>query len=455
MEVNGVPSAILHKHKVSYLWTVEGITAHDFKPGEHVSSSRFYTDDVLKSDWKIRLYPNGHDSDSKNNLILAVIKTNSDGKGKQFSNCSFSIVGCDKQKYQELDFKNLGNNPIADLNTKHVYSLDKNNLQFQKFIHADTLSVLCEIITSKDLNEEKSVMRQELRMCSSTSIMKHSSSITSSYVNENEQTGVLLYGQSFVQIKYRKTSDDERSTDCVTFELVKHPEIDYIWCNIKFNYLVSAHSHRHSLAHSYSKKSEFEWNGKLEGVFRAEIPYCDNVSDLTVSATFSAITPNDSIVCDFITAKEEMQQNYKNLLTQPTFGDVTIHVGERALHAHKDILAARSVVFAAMFASNMLEATTKTVIVTDFQYETIHALLKHIYYGMTEVSGVDIAELFKAAVKYNLGVLQRDCEKLLSDRIDFDNVMNLMTLAGVYDTPLLKNSLLSFIKNSRHMHINE
>lgn len=68
MESNGeldrnvkIPAA-LYQQKISYLWNIKtGMqNLNDLEKGEYITSSRFYTNDaILKSDWKLRLYPSG------------------------------------------------------------------------------------------------------------------------------------------------------------------------------------------------------------------------------------------------------------------------------------------------------------------------------------------------------------------------------------------------------------
>lgn len=384
-EIITIAATALYEQKISYLWHIKNIYDHKFEPGEYITSSRFNTDDIiLKSDWQLRLYPSGYDSNSKEEMILVLITTNSYGKGEHIiEKCEFSILDSDREKFHELHFEDLFKNPIEDLleMRSKTYSLDKKNLKFQKFIHGGTLSILCELNASTYLEGIKATVRQEVRMWSANTVIKQCSTITDT-ITATEKTVPILYGESFVQVKYKASGNS------AIFELLDHPDIKHIWCRIIMNYYNPIYS---------SQKLRFVWNGKLKGAFvpPSSFPSGHPVKtlDLIMSTTFVAIGPKDSFECDFITAKQEMQQNYKDLLTQPNFGDVSLYVGGKTLRAHKDILAARSEVFAAMFAANMLEASTNSICVTEFQFETIHALLKHIYYGITEVCGVDIAEL--------------------------------------------------------------
>lgn len=455
MEANGVISsdtdpktdvvkipAALYQQKISYLWDIKDIDTYDFQPGEYITSSRFYTNDAfLKSDWTLRLYPTGYDSVSPPEIVLVLVMTNSYGKEADiYEKCALSIVDTDREKFQDIKFvdisEKLQTNPIADLvnQRSNAFSLDLKNEQIQKCLRTPVFSILCELDVFTHLNDIKPTVRNELRMFSTTLLKMQNSSIRIPIKTES-QTCLVSYGNVFAQIECNLRSNTQ-----IEIKLLKHPEIDSIRCKIEIKYKDSGLGQK-----------KYEWKGKIAETFVVNLEpsgYDMSNHELFLSTTFVAISPKDSFACDFITARQEMRQNYRNVLTQPEFGDVSIHVGGKKLHAHKDILAVRSSVFAGMFNSKMLEATTNSLTVTDFQYETIHAVLKHIYYGMTEVDGVDVLDLFKAADKYDFNVLRRDCEQILCDNIDMDNVINLMDISNKYNAPMLKASVISFIKNT-------
>lgn len=433
----------LYQQKIGYLWDIKDIGTYAFQPGEYITSSRFYTNDtMLKSDWKLRLYPSGYDSTTRKKMVFVLVMTNSYGKGADIiADCALYIIDTDREKFQDIQFTDISvkleTKPIEDLLNQRsmAFSLDLKNEQIQKCLRTSVFSILCELDVSTYLNDIKPTMRNEVRMFSTT-LVKTQNSSTSILLKTGSQTCFVSYGNVCAQIECNLRSASE-----IEFKLLRNPEIDSIRCKIELNY--------HD---SYCGQRKYNWNGKFAGSFVANLVHTSGYTvsnqELILSTTFLAVSPKDSFLCDFITARQQMRHNYRNVLTQPEFGDVTIHVGGKALQAHKDILAARSSVFAGMFSSKMMEASTNSITVCDFQYETIHAVLKHVYYGMTEVDGVDVLDLFKAADKYDFTVLRRDCEQLLCDNIDMDNVIDLMDISKRYNATLLKASVISYIKNS-------
>ena len=124
---------------------------------------------------------------------------------------------------------------------------------------------------------------------------------------------------------------------------------------------------------------------------------------------------------------------------------------------HKLILAARSTVFAAMFADGTLEEQseeTNKINIADFRSDIFDLLLLFIYSGRIKnrLSDDDIFLLFKAADKYNIGDLRENCVLLLLPRIKRDNIHDVMTLAELYSVPNLKEAVTEFItKHSKEV----
>lgn len=102
------------------------------------------------------------------------------------------------------------------------------------------------------------------------------------------------------------------------------------------------------------------------------------------------------------------------------------------LQAHKYILMTRSKVFATMFENDTLESSTNAITITDFDNSTIQAMLKYIYFGMTEDSSINQMKLFKAAARFELEILQRDSEQILTDSMDMKDVPKLLLCEQFY-----------------------
>lgn len=130
-------------------------------------------------------------------------------------------------------------------------------------------------------------------------------------------------------------------------ELMEHPQVKHIWFHMDYH------------GSNAKKIPDFVLEaGNIKTIV------CNVTSvriELTLTVKFVAITPKDCFPFDFTTARTQIDLDLKDMFIQPTFGDETINVGEKTLYANRDILAARSSVFAAMFNIDMLESITNTI----------------------------------------------------------------------------------------------
>lgn len=83
---------------------------------------------------------------------------------------------------------------------------------------------------------------------------------------------------------------------------------------------------------------------------------------LTVVTNFTTV---NSSLSDSAVSQQEVCDDLRNLLDSQMFSDVTIQVGDERIQAHRNILAARSPVFAAMLSSGMTEGREKKIAIKD------------------------------------------------------------------------------------------
>merc|ERR1712059_137387 len=93
------------------------------------------------------------------------------------------------------------------------------------------------------------------------------------------------------------------------------------------------------------------------------------------------------------------------LLTSGLMSDLRVMVGDATFAAHRNILAARSPVFAAMFSHNMEEQRKNELKITDQPAPVVKAMLEYIYSGKYQESEHTPA-LLEAADKYDLPELK-------------------------------------------------
>ena len=116
------------------------------------------------------------------------------------------------------------------------------------------------------------------------------------------------------------------------------------------------------------------------------------------------------------------------LFNNMQFSDVIFNICEREFPAHKNILAARSEVFAAMFQYPTKENLTNQIKIEDIEPEAFHALLRFIYTGWVQFDKMETmaASLFIAADKYLLDELKMKCEDYMIRHMSPDNCVVLL-----------------------------
>ena len=151
--------------------------------------------------------------------------------------------------------------------------------------------------------------------------------------------------------------------------------------------------------------------------------------------------------------EEGDKQGFLDLLHTGDLADVDVVVGSRTFHCHKAILGAKSPFFKAAFVHNMKEkATGKITIDNAIEAATVNDMLTHIYGGKIENMEEKCGKLLAASDQYDLKHLKRHCEELLCRTLNITNCLDLLILADLHSTDILKPHVIRFVvENSREI----
>ncbi|XP_055840544.1 protein roadkill-like [Episyrphus balteatus] len=139
--------------------------------------------------------------------------------------------------------------------------------------------------------------------------------------------------------------------------------------------------------------------------------------------------------------------DFCELLDSEKFSDVTLAVGEYEFQAHKNILSARSDVFAAMFEHDMKEQQSNRVVITDVDHVVLQELLHFIYTGRAPNISEMASSLLVAADKYALEQLKVLCEEALFSGLSIETAAETLVLADFYAAEQLKRNTIEFINS--------
>ena len=166
----------------------------------------------------------------------------------------------------------------------------------------------------------------------------------------------------------------------------------------------------------------------LETIEPIDLPPCSLVQD------YSKLMPD---------SEEESKEKFCDVtITCPATTEATKNA---VFYAHKAILAARSPVFARMFASGMKERATNTVDLSDIEPDVLKELLTYIYTGECPNIKAQAESLLYQAEKYDLSHLKALCEERLSYDLQIDNAARILLLADKCNANGLKNNSVLFI----------
>ena len=152
---------------------------------------------------------------------------------------------------------------------------------------------------------------------------------------------------------------------------------------------------------------------------------------------------------------DEYNSDFEKLLNNNIFSDVILTAGDEKIYAHKNILATKSAVFAAIFEHDMTEKRRDIVEVKDVTPSILKEMLRYLYAGKVNCI-IDIArDLLVAANKYLLESLKNMCEESLCENVSSSNVIEYLKFAENNNAPKLKAQAIQYIVSNAETIIND
>ncbi|CAL8114558.1 unnamed protein product [Orchesella dallaii] len=158
---------------------------------------------------------------------------------------------------------------------------------------------------------------------------------------------------------------------------------------------------------------------------------------------------------------ERKSQSYKgirmlafdmgNLFKGSVMTDIKVRTDNGTFKAHKHVLAARSPVFAAMFALGPTQKPPNEIFIGGFDNAVVQDMLQYLYTGEAQLLEERAAELLQIAEKCGLIELKESCESVLVKSISITNAAALLLLGHGHKANLLKSRAIGFINRNHEI----
>ncbi|UYV63479.1 SPOPL, partial [Cordylochernes scorpioides] len=209
---------------------------------------------------------------------------------------------------------------------------------------------------------------------------------------------------------------------------------------------------------NFEKKEKFikNWNFDIKAIFNDFITrevIFDNAEDLlpedklTLYCKLTFYEASTISICPIEVPECSILEDFGSLLESGEFSDVILKAEDnREIHVHKNILSARSLVFAAMLKNEFKEKNENYVDLSHIKYEVLVEIIKYIYTGKSENLAQLVEQILPIADMYQLERLKLLCERELGTKVTIDTATEILIFAEQHSAKQLKEYTLNFIK---------
>ncbi|CAH8872425.1 unnamed protein product [Trichobilharzia szidati] len=265
---------------------------------------------------------------------------------------------------------------------------------------------------------------QEQTQCNSpitpthvSSILPSSSIITNSDCNTEHCTG------SVTQVSCSVTTTDIPSSETTSVFVPSTPK----QCSVKFPKRGELDSQRGSIGSSSNYQPEAD-------------------HDFYQNDCFSSKVSNQS--SDYV---YRMYAKLNELRCQGLFCDVVLQAGTTKIHAHRNVLAASSQYFHAMFTSPMTESRSPCVHFHGIEGSALTQLINFIYTNEISVNEENVQTLLPAANLLQLTAVRDICCEFLQSQLHPSNCLGIQKFADLHNC----QNLLDFSRRFTEQHFGE
>lgn len=147
---------------------------------------------------------------------------------------------------------------------------------------------------------------------------------------------------------------------------------------------------------------------------------------------------------------EGVYKDFSSLFDEGPNHDIEFICGDEIVKAHKNVVSARSQVFASMLRSDMEKGKTGQVKIVDAEISIFRQFMKCLYTGKLPELTVDTAlRFYEAADKYAVDSLKKQCASFLTENLSLENACEILIMSDRHTDLDLKKDVFQYIMREK------
>ena len=157
---------------------------------------------------------------------------------------------------------------------------------------------------------------------------------------------------------------------------------------------------------------------------------------------------NDSMLYENPDHQTEFLLMMKSMYNSGELVDVTIVVLNESFHCHRNVLAATSPYFRAMFTSSLNESKQTEIHLHEIDPASVRSVIEYSYTGAIEITKRNAQNLLAAASLFQINPILKACAKYMESQLDIQNCVCIHYFAQIHNCEDLKNKAREHIEKN-------
>ena len=137
-------------------------------------------------------------------------------------------------------------------------------------------------------------------------------------------------------------------------------------------------------------------------------------------------------------------ENLYKIYIEKKLCDVSLVVGANKIETHKIVLAANSAYFYTMFTGDLLESSSKKVVLKEVDYEALKQLVDYCYTSVINFNTSNVESLLKTAHLLQFNTIVKGCCVFMTSHLHPSNCLGISSFAELHGCTSLRDTALAF-----------